>query len=429
MKLLSSSITAASLIASAWLSADIAPGEAGWPAEYPAWWYNTADPANGVINATLPVLNQDNDAVANLGQAKHVAQVVYQIMESTKNGSAGPTIREMILHFSRAVENNDVPLNIGQLKALSAPFYDVMHDQDFLITLSDNTVIPKGTYPWNQTITESNFNAAKIGQLKHVFSFDLKNWKLGSPTWDKISDEWKLRAINDPKKIFYDPNNKINNLSKFLPDEDYDGDGLSNYQEFLDGTDPIDFFNGEAVELVIESGDGQVGLPSTFMPQALKIRVLNSKYLPLEGAPVKIEEVYGTGRAAFSKSKLLSDLNATFLSRSNQIGLSTYYYAPSILGTRQLRASMPNGDSVLIHLHIVDLSNENKIPISEFRQTANDRSTTFSWISNAEYGDWFQLESRQTNGTWLPIYQTTYGSKELPYISGKNSYSITLDYP
>lgn len=47
---------------------------ANWPADYPAWWYDPADPASGVIDATLPNFNQDNAALLNEGQLWNLAE-------------------------------------------------------------------------------------------------------------------------------------------------------------------------------------------------------------------------------------------------------------------------------------------------------------------------------------------------------------------
>jgi hypothetical protein len=49
-------------------TAEIAPGDPGWPDSYPHWWHDATDPANGLIDATRPILNTDNDAILNQGQ-------------------------------------------------------------------------------------------------------------------------------------------------------------------------------------------------------------------------------------------------------------------------------------------------------------------------------------------------------------------------
>lgn len=63
-----------------------------------------------------------------------------------------------------------------------------------------------------------------------------------------------------------------------------------------------------------------------------------------------------------------------------------------------------------------------------FKETRNaDGTVTFTWNSYAANGDWFNIENQQPNGTWETIYATTYGSTKLPFVSGSNSYSLTLN--
>jgi hypothetical protein len=63
-----------------------------------------------------------------------------------------------------------------------------------------------------------------------------------------------------------------------------------------------------------------------------------------------------------------------------------------------------------------------------FKETRNaDGTVTFTWNSYAANGDWFNIENQQPDGTWETIYATTYGSTKLPFVSGSNSYSLTLN--
>jgi hypothetical protein len=62
-----------------------------------------------------------------------------------------------------------------------------------------------------------------------------------------------------------------------------------------------------------------------------------------------------------------------------------------------------------------------------FKETRNANGTvTFTWNSYAANGDWFKIEKKQTNGTWRLIYETTYGSAKLPFVTGSHTYSMTL---
>ena len=106
---------------------------------------------------------------------------------------------------------------------------------------------------------------------------------------DYIDVLWAALIASDPDFVaavhadFYDPGGVLigdpddpSDDRAFLPVEptdttglsslqwDYDGDTISNYQEYLDGTDPTDFFNGGTPTLRIYGGDGQSAAPVLF---------------------------------------------------------------------------------------------------------------------------------------------------------------------
>lgn len=150
---------------------------------YPQWWLD-----QGVVAAEdfpPPALSdpdyQDwrdaNYAPANAGQLKHLAWAAYAAMESAQAGSSGASIASLIGSFSFATEDNYLPINLGQLKAVAQPFFDHLHAMSVAVTLGDGTVITSGSYPWNPaTPVAENYYPANLGQLKHVFSFDLSGW-------------------------------------------------------------------------------------------------------------------------------------------------------------------------------------------------------------------------------------------------------------
>ena len=148
----------------------------------PSWW---AD--RGVI---LPGAATNDYSAINLGQLKNMAFNAYAEMEAgyAEYGGAGSAVSNMVHSFSNA--NNYAVANLGQLKSVAKPFYDR------LISLG---VV--SNYPWTEsTGDDSDFNAANIGQLKNVFSFNI--------------------------------------AGNFDPELDTDGDGMPNWWELLHGLNP-----------------------------------------------------------------------------------------------------------------------------------------------------------------------------------------------
>jgi hypothetical protein len=71
------------------------------------------------------------------------------------------------------------------------------------------------------------------------------------------------------------------------PSADYDGDGLSNIQEYQLGTNPTNYYNGVLPGLQIVSGNDQQGVPGSFLPEPVKVLVTTStNSMPLTNAPL-----------------------------------------------------------------------------------------------------------------------------------------------
>jgi hypothetical protein len=90
----------------------------------------------------------------------------------------------------------------------------------------------------------------------------------------------------------------------------------------------------------------------------------------------------------------------------------------------------PDGDELTNAEELAANSNpqDTRPPISQFHRVDNaDGSVTYSWISFAYEGEWFRIRDEQSNGTLKTVYSTTYGSAKLPFVFGKQLYSLTLN--
>ncbi|MBB5353311.1 hypothetical protein HNR46_003567 [Haloferula luteola] len=216
----------------------------------PEWW----------TNWEMPVLTGDSTnhhGPANLGQAKLMVAAALEALRIERPDLATQVEAELIgankpiptldpPTTQAAIEANYSPLNLGQLKSISTPFYDVLHNETTTSSWLDSELIHAQTkdpndssnhYPWtSSTADDANYGIANLGQLKAVFSLRLEKTPSG------MSQSWvdaqlaRLAAWGIP-------------LTKLRREEDYDGDGLTNYFEFLMGTDPFD---------VDSDGDGLV---------------------------------------------------------------------------------------------------------------------------------------------------------------------------
>lgn len=224
----------------------------------PSWW-SVGDP---------PVITggeENNHGPANIGQAKWMASealraldsvapdIATQIRSDLSGTPAESSNRIIDLGIpdpkpSGWADQQKAPLLIGQLKAISAPFYSRLHAvapewlaSQRLINQTQDPADPTFIYPWtNQQDDDSNKTMATIGQLKAVFSL----------RFDSDGDGDGLSDILEAKQGT-NPNNA-----------DTDGDGLTDQEEMDQGTDPNnsntdgDMFEGLPLK------DGQDAVPT-----------------------------------------------------------------------------------------------------------------------------------------------------------------------
>ena len=199
----------------------------------PAWW--------GVQNVADPYAIPDDFAVANAGQLKYFAAKAAAAMNVELPGGAGETINTMIAAWNAppaqgVARDNYLAINQGQLKQVATPFYDRLG-------------LP---YPWaGSSGVRDDFQLVNLGQLKHVFSFELKFRTVGqgpvqipAATLAAAQAQWDALPVKP--------------LGSSA--DDFDGDGIPNLQEYLMGNalfDPLDI-DGDRIPDSIEDASGGI---------------------------------------------------------------------------------------------------------------------------------------------------------------------------
>lgn len=95
---------------------------------------------------------------------------------------------------------------------------------------------------------------------------------------DGLPDDWEI--------------DQAENLSTLAAAaDDLDGDGLTNRQEFENGTDPTDYFNGATPVVTLVSGSNQTIYNGQRTKDPLVFKVTSDGTTPLVGAPVTLEHL------------------------------------------------------------------------------------------------------------------------------------------
>lgn len=203
----------------------------------PAWW-SDGDPP--VITGSA----ENNRGPANIGQAKYMVAEALRALQATAPGIATQIRADLVVVIDLSVpdpkddpwiEQQKAPLLLGQLKAISAPFYTRLNTANAtwltVERVSNGTNHSGSIFPWTATTGDDvNQAIATIGQLKAVFSLRFENFLSAFPPGldtdlDGIPDAWEIRYGYNP----VDPNDT---------DLDFDNDGISNAQEYALGLNP-----------------------------------------------------------------------------------------------------------------------------------------------------------------------------------------------
>lgn len=84
---------------------------------------------------------------------------------------------------------------------------------------------------------------------------------------------------------------------------DADGDGSTNREELVSGSNPMDYYNGMTPVLSVTGGDGQLGMAGELLPQPLSVRLSDGAGRWLSNAPVSFsaaEGVFSAGSGGLS---------------------------------------------------------------------------------------------------------------------------------
>lgn len=205
----------------------------------PAWWATGNPP---IITGT----EANNRAPANIGQAKWMVNEALRTLDT-----AAPTLALQIRadlagtapDFTNRILDLTVPnpkspswlaaqkspLLLGQLKAISAPFYTCLDAAypTWLTTerTTNATNLPNSIFPWTTTPDDDqNKSTATLGQLKAVFSLRFETLPSLSPDTDGdgLTDAQELQLGSDP----------------YL--DDTNGDGVDDATAYASGKNPAD---------------------------------------------------------------------------------------------------------------------------------------------------------------------------------------------
>ncbi|MEY5027512.1 MAG: hypothetical protein RLZZ244_3040, partial [Verrucomicrobiota bacterium] len=239
----------------------------------PEWWAR-----RGVQR--VPLFPNDY-AMVNQGQLKAMAFGAAEELESTLPEGAGGEIRNLVEAWHSEEASNDfAPMNLGQLKRVALPFHERLRSAGYPWMVWE--------YPWKRS-GASDFAPANLGQLKAMFAFDTT----ADANGNGLPDWWEFARLSPWVPDAATRSNYERLLGWTELNEDVDGDGISNVDEFRLGSNPFDFFNGIQPELSVQSGDGQMEPLNVAQGKPVEIRMTRPDGSAWPGAPLEVQVLSG----------------------------------------------------------------------------------------------------------------------------------------
>ena len=243
----------------------------------PAWWQTRG----AVVAASTPAPY----AVVNQGQLKAFTVGAVAELNARLPGGAGDALNTLVAGWrqdyathayatdpgnpTRPYKPADFDaVSVGQLKYVASLLYGRLRDAGYA-----------SLYPaWITVHAGTDNQLAVLGQLKTVFNFDLSL----DPDGSGLSLAWEQQYFGQ---------------TGVDPDADPDGDGLTNRQEYQQGSDPTDFYNGRAPTPVIIGGGDQRGAPGTVLQTPLAVQVAHRQSAALHFAVTAGGALLSTSRS------------------------------------------------------------------------------------------------------------------------------------
>ena len=186
---------------------------------------------------------------------------------------------------------------------------------------------------------------------------------------------------------------------------DEDGDGLTNLQEFQQGTDPRDYFNGTTPTIEILSGNSQMSDPETFAPDGLTVRVLTAAGVPLVNAPVTFTVTQGWGNLALTPGGDLEWGSVTVRTDTEGNAAAFYRLPPYADNVSLVTASAgPSAAPAAVTFTATTTNPPPPEAASQVNATRNEDGTvTITWTDNSTNEEAFIVEMQAPDGSWQAI--------------------------
>ncbi len=205
--------------------------------------------------------------------------------------------------------------------------------------------------------------------------------------------------------------------------DDPDGDGLSNLQEYLQGSNPTDYFNGATPVLTMASANPQTGNPGQLLPAALAVRVADAAGNAYANASVIFTVISGGGSLQVTNSATAGSTRTVHTDGNGQA--RAYFRLPETQqATCKIRAQVTGlqlGATASTQIFTA-LSDDGSgsfgsafAPTNFISQGNLDGSLNMSWENHTDDQTPIEIEIKQADGTWKLVATLAPGTTSYYY--------------
>jgi alpha-tubulin suppressor-like RCC1 family protein len=149
---------------------------------------------------------------------------------------------------------------------------------------------------YRSRVTAVDFYAKVPGfytaQLRHEYGL----WSVDREIIAEVPEDFNHNDIPDVWENQYFGQEYLTDNPKFGSGGDFDEDGQTNLEEYQQGTNPRDYYNGLMPVITKLSGDLQTGHINTILPEPFRVEVKSSQGQVMVHAPVRFRVLEGDGQ-------------------------------------------------------------------------------------------------------------------------------------
>ena len=256
-------------------------------------------------------------------------------------------------------------------------------------------------WTWMDVIVTGNDSVRDVGFHTNADKFFMRLVHTDQPSADPANEDWDGDGVSNFEEL--------HNQTDPFSNKDTDGDGVSDDKETADGTDPNDFFNSQPPVLRIHEGNNQGDLSGSTLLKPLTVRLTNKSGVPALNREIAFEIAQGEGILTIINS---GQTDAQGLASATLSLISAPWEGILVQATYE-------SQSVVF---TATVGNPNYAPKAPGRptiqQNPGEATALVEWEdrSNNEVG--FHIERSTNNQTWtriatLPVNATTFSDSGL----------------